>query len=176
MGMNYNCNCKKQASWVGFTMPGMWAPLVLSKFANSTYLWWSSTCRRPRRRSAPPLGSASPSSLCFPLPDTGTASFLAGSHGRPSSVPLVRNSWARYPARSRLEGIGSSTHPAGFDLDGFDEGSRAPNPSPSLSLRFLSMTFGVKTRRGGSRIVLVLMASFWVHAPSAPRFKTRLKG
>uniref|UniRef100_F6HZM5 Uncharacterized protein n=1 Tax=Vitis vinifera TaxID=29760 RepID=F6HZM5_VITVI len=87
--------CKNRPSWVGFTIPGKWAPSLFSKSATSTYLLYASA-----------LGSALP----FPFPfsfllnstGTGAASARSGSHFSPRRVPLVRNSCARYPARSWL--------------------------------------------------------------------------
>ncbi|KAL4323140.1 hypothetical protein GQ457_11G003340 [Hibiscus cannabinus] len=167
--------CKKRASWLGLTMPGMWAPSVFSKLATSTYLWRFSSLG-----SASGFGFGSGSGSELPTLDLSFRSKSldsvavccgrAGSHVWPSSVPRVRYSWARYPARSWLESTGwaALSEPAN-GTDGLGDfvsgGFNRLGSKSSLSLRLL---VGMETRRGGKRIVLVFMIPpFMVHATSA---------
>lgn len=167
--------CKKPASWVGLTMPGRWVPFILSKSAISTYLSYFS-------------GSASfiwLNLLFFFSGSLGHSVARLGSHRWPKRDPLARNSWARYPANSRLEG--HSSEPLALLVDGSDPviglsgftnlvvgllGMKGLGLGmglsllSSLSLRLLRVVLGVDTRRGGKRIVLVIMA-IWPHATSA---------
>jgi hypothetical protein len=75
--------CSQRPSCVGLTTPGMWAPLVISSRDTSAYLR---------------LGSGSSGASAV----TGAGPPRLGSMRRPRSVPRVRNSWARWPARSLL--------------------------------------------------------------------------
>lgn len=152
--------CRKRASCVGLTMPAMWAPSLFSKLATSTYLWYFSS---PLLRSAPLFCSASslfPAFVTF-LESTGrTGCDRAGSKGCPKRVPMVRYSWAKYPASRWLDESGSAgaavlSEPAcDWVVAGFSNFAGVGESKSSLSLRLV----GVKTRRGGRRIVLVFMA------------------
>lgn len=166
-------NCKKRASCVGLTMPGRWGPSTLSKSATSTYLsYFSGGC------SALFFGGSASLGFAFPLSVGPSAARAAGSQGCPKRVPLVRNSWAKYPANILLDRAGGSEPGRGL-ISGFTnlglgvlvEGLGGSKPS-SLSLRLFGvrepLEVDVNIRRGGKRIVLVFMMAFYLHATSAP--------
>lgn len=153
-------SCKKWASWVGLTMPGKWAPPLCIRSATSAYLCNFSTCVSGFTFW---LGGFI---LLNPAVDTGKASARAGSHGSPNRVPLVRNSWARYPARSWLFEAGfDSFGEAGLGIVGLANLFGLGIGGVSLSLRLLDAP-GVSTRRAWF-MVIVLMARL-THATSAP--------
>lgn len=77
--------CSHRPSCVGLTTPATWAPPRITRCDASTYLG----------------GGGGPTSFFSFRSGSGGAD-RAGSHRLPNSVPRVRNSCARRPARSRL--------------------------------------------------------------------------
>ena len=99
-------NCKNWASSVGLTTFRRWAPSIFNRLATSTYLCTFSG-------SASPFGLGFDAFLFSVVNVGGPSAARDGSHTWPKRVPLVMNSWARYPASSWLlaEGGGGCSKP-----------------------------------------------------------------
>ncbi|RZR90529.1 hypothetical protein BHM03_00018435 [Ensete ventricosum] len=122
----------QRASWVGLTTPGRRAPSAFSKYDTSAYATGgfdragSAVAPPDRTGSALPLwGSLSPEPGRTALAILLSGSDPFGSHRFPNRVPLVRNSCARHPARSRLSLARTGPGPAGDRAPGESDGSRS---------------------------------------------------
>jgi len=133
-----NHSFKNWANWFGFTMSKRWAPSFFNKRVSSTYLSYFCCCD-----SSCGLGD-------WPIL-------------RPNRVPLLRNSWAKYPAMSTLVETGSEPASLGNLVTvGEDMGFWELWPW-CLSLRLPPPFSGSGARREGGRIVLVLIFSSTLH-------------
>lgn len=113
-------------------MSKRWAPSVFNSRVSSTYLSYFCCCDSSCRLED------------WPIP-------------RPNRVPLLRNSWAKYPARSMFVGTGLGPSSLGnLVIVGFGE-------PWYLSLRLPPPLSGSGARREGGRIVLVLIFSSTLH-------------
>lgn len=147
-------------------MPGIWAPSVFSKSDTATYLFKASIFS-----SAPPLPF-------FNSAGTGLASALAEGHFSPKTVPLVRNSWARYPAKSLLceagsRDFGEAVTVAAWGVMNLGILGISWASKPSLSFRLFDAP-SVENRRGGG-FSFVLIAH-WPYATSEIAKNWRKKG